>query len=269
MSKTKTNVDQNPENEKTGSRYHLLDAYRGITIISMVLYHSCFDYFYAFGKDPSWISKRSSFLWQQSICCSFIMLSGMVWPLGRRNALKRGLILIGLGTLITLVTAVFIPEETINYGILTFMGIATLFMIPLDRLRNSKFGKNKSVLTELPIIIICLVLFILLKYLPNGYIGTRYHILYRFPDSLYNYPALIPFGLPTPDFRSGDYFPVIPWIFLYIIGCELGRILFNNETFKKAASKKIPVLSYLGTKSLLIYMIHQPVCYGIIWLICL
>ncbi|MCR4807088.1 MAG: DUF1624 domain-containing protein [Lachnospiraceae bacterium] len=255
--------------DKTDKRNQLIDAFRGLTMISMVLYHTCYDYFAAFGNDPSWTGKRGVFLWQQSICISFILVSGLVWKAGRKHALRRGLILIGLGTAITLITVALMPGQAIYYGILTFMGMACLFMIPLDRLMvNSKFGKNKPVLTELIHILICLILFALTKHLPNGYIGTRYHRLITLPDVLYSNAALAPLGLPSPSFRSADYFPLIPWFFMFIIGYRLGNILLENEGFNKAGRIRIPFLSWLGTKSLLVYIIHQPICYALVWLIC-
>ena len=289
-----TNISQKDDNiisvpnstDAKNVRFHLLDAFRGVTMISMVLYHSCYDYFSAFGKNPGWIATKGAFLWQQSICISFILLSGMVWRFGRRHALKRGLILIALGSAITLITVAFMPSQAIHYGILTFMGIATLFMIPLDRLwnrnntesntiespagtpYNSKFGKNKPVLTELFHIVICLIIFAVTKHMPHGYIGTRYHILVHMPDALYKYAALAPLGFPAPGFGSADYFPVIPWIFMYLTGFHLGNILFDRDSFIKIGNKRIPFLSWLGTKSLLVYIIHQPVCFGIVWLIC-
>ena len=248
-------------------RFCLIDAYRGITMISMVLYHACYDYFSAFGRDPLWITTRGAFIWQQSICISFILVSGMVWSFGRRHALKRGIILLALGTAITLVTATFMPSQAIYYGVLTFMGAATLFMIPLDRLlNNQKSGKDNPVPTELIHILICFILFILTKHLASGYIGTRYHKLISLPDTLYRYRALAPLGLPDHGFSSGDYFPLIPWIFMYLIGYHLGKIILTDKN--TLLKRSIPVLTKLGTKSLLVYIIHQPVCYALLWLMC-
>ena len=268
MTNNTTYAKQN--NPATTERNHLIDAYRGFTMISMILYHACYDYFIAFGRNYNFLHSVYPFLWQQSICISFILVSGMVWPLGRKHALKRGLILIALGTAITLVTVIIMPSEAIHYGILTFMGIATLFTIPYDRALtlNQKSGKDNPVLTGSLHILICLILFVLTKRLPNGYIGTRTYALTYLPDFLYKYPALTPFGFPTPDFRSSDYFPVIPWIFMYILGYHLGKLLRSTDTFARLGRQRIPLLSWLGTKSLLVYIIHQPICFGLMWLIC-
>ena len=281
-------------NKINHSRNYIIDAYRGITIISMVLYHACFDYFISFGRNTDWLKSQATFLWQQSICISFIIVSGMVWPLGKKRAIKRSIILLIMGFIITIVTMIITPETAIHYGILTFIGLATLFMIPIDRMinqntsssnsllksdDNTKIGKNIPVPAESFVdsnssniknavgIIICLILFMITKHFPNGYIGTRRHAFINLPMSMYKYVALIPFGFPTPDFVSGDYFPLIPWIFMYILGYFLGRVLFTNDRFNRIGEIRIPILSFLGTKSLLIYALHQPVCYGIMWLL--
>lgn len=261
---------------RNGTRNHLIDAYRGLTMISMVLYHACYDYFIIFQKDYAWLTSRITYLWQQSICISFITVSGLVWRYGRRRALKRGLTLIALGTLITFTTMILMPGEAIHYGILTFMGIATLFMIPYNRLNllitentdNSKFGKNTAAPTELLLCLLYVILFAITKHFPNGYIGSRFNVLLRLPDSLYKYDAFVPFGFPPSDFKSADYFPVIPWIFMYLFGYHAGKVLLDNPVFAKLGTRRLPFMSWLGTKSLLVYIIHQPICFGIVWLIC-
>ncbi|MCR5508126.1 MAG: DUF1624 domain-containing protein [Lachnospiraceae bacterium] len=263
----KPETTKNNDQRSNGGRLHLIDAFRGFTMISMVLYHSCYDWFEAFGHNPGWIFNRGAFIWQQSICISFIIISGMVWCMGRRHAVKRGLILLALGTAVTLVTVGFMPSQAIYYGILTFMGCATLLMIPLDKLfgYNQKSGKNTLVLTELIHILICLLLFAVSKHIPNGYIGTEYHRIFDLPDTIYRFRCLAILGLPDPAFSSADYFPVIPWIFMYLSGYHAGKMLpgLRAEFLKK----RIPFLSKLGTKSLLVYIIHQPVCYAIVMLL--
>ena len=261
------------------TRNYILDAYRGFTMISMILYHSCYDYFVVFNKGRDFLSSRACFLWQQSICISFILLSGMVWEYGRKNALKRGIILNLLGFVITFVTLFAMPEEAIFFGILNFMGCVVLFMIPISKLVDMIIGRSTTASAEsdasnnknakyIAGIIICLIIFMITKRFPNGYIGSRYHSLIPLPDSLYRYQAFVPFGFPPKDFRSSDYFPIIPWLFMYITGYFLGKLLNKSASFTKLGETRIPFFSWLGTKSLLIYVLHQPVCFAIVWLIC-
>lgn len=91
-------------------RYVLLDSIRGITLLSMILYHGMFDLVEIYGLYVPWFVERPGYIWQQSICWIFILLSGFCWNLGKRH-LKRGLVISAWGLLITGVTYAFMPSE--------------------------------------------------------------------------------------------------------------------------------------------------------------
>ena len=57
-------------------RYRLLDELRGLDLISMMLYHGMWDVVFLFGITQKWYIGRPGFLWQQSICWVFLLLSG-------------------------------------------------------------------------------------------------------------------------------------------------------------------------------------------------
>ena len=57
-------------------RYAGLDTLRGVTLVSMMAYHACWDLVYIFGMDWDWYGSFGAYLWQQSICWTFILLSG-------------------------------------------------------------------------------------------------------------------------------------------------------------------------------------------------
>ena len=78
------------------TRYAGPDTLRGLTLVSMMFYHACWDLAYIFGMDWGWYASFGSYLWQQSICWTFILLSGFCWSLGRHR-LKRGLMAFGGG----------------------------------------------------------------------------------------------------------------------------------------------------------------------------
>ena len=49
---------------QTGSkRENLIDALRGAAVVSMVLFHFCYDRFMILGRDPAWYGKTPVFLW--------------------------------------------------------------------------------------------------------------------------------------------------------------------------------------------------------------
>lgn len=67
-----------------------LDSLRGLTLVSMIAYHACWDLVYLYGMPWDWYRSFWAYAWQQSICCTFILLSGYCWQMGR-HPLRRGL----------------------------------------------------------------------------------------------------------------------------------------------------------------------------------
>lgn len=114
-------------------RYALLDELRGLDLVSMMLYHACWDMMFLFGIWMDWYAGMPGRLWQQAICWVFILLSGFCVPLGHRT-LKRGAQVFAAGALVTVVTLVFMPEDRVVFGVLTFLGSAMLLTGVLEPL---------------------------------------------------------------------------------------------------------------------------------------
>ena len=112
--------------------YGLLDTVRGVCILSMVAYHGMYDLVDIFGLPSAWYTGLPGYIWQQSICWTFILLSGLCWQLSRRHV-KRGLLLVGCGAAITLITWLVMPSQRILYGVLNLLGLSALLLIPLDK----------------------------------------------------------------------------------------------------------------------------------------
>ena len=241
----------------TSKRLHLLDAYRGFVVLMMIAFHFSYDVFVLYKGQTDWPRLTPVFLWEQYICWSFNLLSGFVWSYGRKNSIKRGVIVNLCGLAVTFVTILAMPQAPILYGVLTFLGCAMILMVPLSKLLDR--------LPALPVLIGSFLLFLVTFSIPRGGIGIYTKQLIRLPEAFYSSDLLTPLGFPKRGFVSSDYFPLIPWIFLYICGYALNRLFADNEKFKAFASIKIPVLDFIGRHSLLFYMLHQPV----IMLICM
>ena len=232
-------------------RFAGLDTIRGITLISMIAYHACWDMVYLFGADWDWYRSDGAYLWQQSICWTFILLSGYCWHLGRHHG-KRGLLVFGGGALVSAVTFVAMPENLVFCGVLTLLGSAALLTIPLDPLLRripARAGLAGSFL-----------LFLLTREVNSGYLGFEGVKVLTLPEGLYRnyFTALL--GFPQPGFYSTDYFSLLPWVFLFWTGYYLYR-LRRQEPPRLA----LPVVTALGRHSLLVYLLHQPVVYGVLW----
>ena len=232
-------------------RYQILDTIRGLALASMVLYHAAWDLVYLFGADWPWYHGFAAHVWQQSICWTFILLSGYCWALGRRQ-LRRGLEVFLCGALITAATWYFMPGNLVYCGVLTLLGASSLLLVPLapvlERL-PAQAGAAGS-----------FVLFLLFRDVNGGYLGFEGTRLAALPDGLYRDHLTALLGFPPADFFSTDYFSLLPWFFLFLAGWFLFRL--RPEEAREIS--RVPVVTAMGRRSLLIYLLHQPVIYALL-----
>ena len=214
-------------------RYALLDELRGLDLVSMMLYHACWDMMFLFGIWMDWYAGMPGRLWQQTICWVFILLSGFCAPFGR-YMLRRGTVVFGAGAVVTLATLVFMPEGRVIFGVLTFLGAAMLLTGVLEPL--------------------------LKKVMPAVGLGGWKLML---PQSLYaNYFTAF-FGFYPDWFYSTDYFGLLPWLFLFWAGYYLHKAV-GRRRMEPLRRPVCPALGWMGRHSLLLYLLHQPVIYGVL-----
>ena len=238
--------------EKGGlKRLALLDTIRGLTLISMILYHASWDAVYLFDLSWPWFHSDGVYLWQQSICWTFILLSGFCWPLGRRSA-RRGLVVFAAGAIISLITVLFVPENRIVFGVLTLLGSCMLLMLPAENLLRRVPAAAGLTASALP--------FILLRGVNEGYLGIGGWSL-QLPERLYQGPLATYLGFMDPSFYSTDYFSLLPWSFLFAAGYFLCRLIEPAQKKIRAFEREISLVSSVGKRSLPVYLLHQPVIY--------
>lgn len=237
------------------TRLHLLDALRGVMMINMIAYHGMWNLVNLFGIRVDWYAGTPKYIWQQCICWTFITLSGFCWSMSK-NHLRRGLLVFGGGVLVSLVTCVLMPENRIIFGILTCIGSCVLLMIPLERLLKK--------IPALPGAAVSFALFALLRNCSRGNLGFEGLVIAPLPAQLYRNYLTAYLGFPHPGFYSTDYFPLFPWLFLFVTGFFLYRALGERQLNERLFAKgNVPVLNRIGQNSLLIYLLHQPVLYGL------
>ena len=231
------------------SRLYGLDTLRGLTLVSMIAYHACWDLVWMFGMDWDWYRGQGAFFWQQSICWTFILLSGYCWSLGRRH-LRRGLTVFAAGALVSAVTLIAMPENAVRFGVLTLLGSASLLLIPLERILRrvpARLGLVGS-----------FFLFGLLRNVSDGFLGLGGKVWISLPETWYCNAVSAYLGFPPPGFFSTDYFPLLPWLLLFLTGYFLWRLRPEDA----AHGPRVPVLTAMGRHSLLLYLLHQPLLYA-------
>lgn len=237
-------------------RYTGLDCLRGIVLISMILFHATWDLVYLFGVEWEWFLSGASRLWQQSICWSFILLSGFCWHFSRKPW-KRGIMIFVAGIIITIVTKIFMPSGIIIFGVLTLLGSSMLIMVPLNQLMKHW----NPVLSAM----LFFGLFVFTRNVNYGYLGFGKWNFMALPQEWYRNLWTTYLGFMQPGFFSTDYFSLVPWLFLFVTGYFLKLLFEKHQWMDMLCKPQCKWLEWLGQHSLLIYMIHQPIVYGVLW----
>jgi uncharacterized membrane protein len=156
-----------------------------------------------------------------------------------RPYLLRGLKIFGCGMLFTLVVWAA-RVGYVHFGVLHLIGFASIAAYPFLRERGLNF-------------FLWAVLFT----------GGYFLLTPRF-----DYPWLLLLGLVPEAYYPNDYFPVIPYFGVVLLGIFLGNTLYGPEGRRfllPDISHWPPIrgLQWLGRHSLIIYLTHQLVLFGI------
>jgi len=231
-------------------RIILIDLLRGLAIALMFIYHFCFDlnYFgyvsFRFNSDPFWLHFRALIV---SLFLGVVGFSLYLAHQGRWNRqtwLKRFGLLVLASLAVSVSSYLMYPESFIFFGILHFIALASLLGLLFLRL-----GYLNLVIG--PIILL---------------IGNHYS------HAFFNQPAWQWFGLMTHGPSTEDYVPLFPWFGMVLIGLGLAFWTKNNQTLSRVLHWQnqhalVTTLTFAGRHSLLIYLLHQPVFLGLLYLV--
>lgn len=241
---------------RKNKRMDSLDAIRGVAILAMVFYHALYDVSDIFGYKIPLFDILTPL--EPPFAGAFILLAGVSSRYSHSN-IKRGAKVLILGMAVTAVTVIFIPSQSIYFGILHFMGCAILLFELVKPAADRIPAKAAAVIWT--------VLFILTFRMPETHIiGIPGLFGAALPRILQNTPYLFALGFPDGYFYSADYFPMIPWFFVFLIGTVIGVPIKNHRLPEKFYTVRIPFFAAAGRNTLLIYLLHQPVIYGLLTL---
>lgn len=242
-------------------RLNEIDFLRGVAIVLMVSFHVIFN-LKKFGIESVSSSIQLSKVfweWYPNLSSTlFLVLVGTSAVLNSKysqnpiaSVRKRGFHILCYALAVTAVTIVATPQNIVYFGVLHCIGISLLAVTP----------------------------FLKFTYL-NLLLGL---LLLLVSEPFRSLPISVPWfiwiGLVPPKFSMGDYFPLIPYFGLVLIGVFAGRMIYLNNSFelknhpscyRLVSSHPGRILQILGRKSLFIYLVHQPLlialfyCLGLI-----
>lgn len=231
----------------TATRFWEIDALRGLAVAAMVFFHLMWDLWF-FGLTAQDIASPAWQSFARSIGGTFIFVMGVSLALTgarlrerggnlSRWALRRGAMIFGLGLVISLATFAAVGDAWVRFGILHFAGAAILLSPPFVRLRA-------------PLVALIGILALAVGHILNGLSAP--------------WPWLLPLGVAPRDVRMVDYYPLLPWFGVMLLGIAAGKVAYASGVRRfslpdLSTSTPVRALSLAGRHSLLIYLAHQPI----------
>lgn len=238
-------------------RVHLMDELRGVLIVGISLYHLLYDLAVIFPVGIPWMFSD----WMNGIrnvmAGSLIVISGISCHYARSN-LRRGIRTFLLGMALTAVTGLVIPSQFILFGILHFFGSMMMLYALLEPALKR--------IPTLPGLVGSALLFLLTWPIYSGFVRL-FGVTLFLPGFLYNNPLTYPLGFACAGISSADYYPLMPWGFLFLAGSFFGRWVREEKLPDFCYQSHLPWLAWVGSHTMAIYLIHQPVIYGVLMLI--
>ena len=240
-----------------------LDFLRGIALIMMLFMHMSWDVRYEFGADV-FSYLEAGWFWSfvhPVIVVLFVGVSGICCTLSRNNV-RRGLKLLGSALLLTLVTfliTVFAGIQClIIFNVLALLTCG-VFLYALISFIEKKTGANANAVNVIMglaglYIVIC---------------GCNINYMDYSTDSLLFLP--VGFEIAGSPWMA-DYMPLFPWLGVFLIGCVIGRMCYKDKKTLfvgrgKAMTAIARPVEFIGRHSLIIYLVHQPAVYAVLYLL--
>lgn len=221
------------EKKSENVRYRLVDHWRAVAIILMIFFHFSFD-LNVFGYIKIDVQK-DLFWWflPRIIVFMFMMAVGVSLRIVHKDGFKPKkfwprFIQISVFALIISATTYFMfPKNWVYFGTLHSISVCSFLALPF--ISRPKLA---------------------------GVLGT-----------LIIMPSLVGFDYPFYKMQhiSMDYIPPLPWLGHVLIGiyCEFRN--WDKFSYKTLPAPTEKLLNFMGRHGLAIYVLHQPIMYGILY----
>jgi uncharacterized membrane protein len=211
-----------------------LDSLRGLAVVWMVVFHATYD-MRMFNLNDIDMSQGFWFAFPRLIAGTFLFCVGISLhythtPRINWISLRKRCLLLGFcSTIISIATFFTFRAQWIYFG--------TLHCILVGSLLGAFFVNHRKAAFSVMVLI-----------LASQY-GLGYDI--KWVSSI-------------TQRQSMDFIPIYPWFWVILLGILLAPVLERSSFLQKLPPSKR--LHFLGRTSLRIYLIHQPVLFGLIWL---
>jgi uncharacterized membrane protein len=229
------------------ARLPWIDAARGIAIVAMVIYHFSWDLRFFGFTDADVTGSLGWKLFARSIAGSFLALVGVSLVLAAESGFDharylRRLAVIALAAAgITVVTWFVTPDAYVFFGILHCIAVASVVGLPF-------------VWTPVWFTVAAAVLAFALPSLVSA--------------PVFDAPWLVWLGLGIVPPRSNDFVPLFPWLGTVLVGIAAARATLDSKRGAPLLGRlRRPAPAALvraGRWSLVIYLVHQPVLFGLV-----
>lgn len=216
-------------------RSHFLDSLRGMAVVWMIIFHTSYDLkmFHYVNWDFSqgfWYGFPRVIAFTFLFCVGWSLNYGHTPKINWRSLNKRTLKLGGAALAVSVGTYFLFPSQWIFFGTLHCICVGSIL--------------GALVVNHRRLVVTLLISILVLQY------GLNYDI--KWVSSIIQKPSM-------------DFIPIYPWFWAILLGIFLGPILSSSSLINGRKSNRF--LNFLGQHSLKIYLIHQPVIFGVIWLV--
>ena len=226
-------------------RIHVIDAARGIALLAMAIYHFTWDLGNFGYVAPDLATTGGWAIFAHMIAGSFLFLAGYsLWMAHGRDLrlpsfLKRLALLVAAAIAITVVSVFATPDAVIYFGILHAIAAASVIGL--------LFLRVPAAIT----LLVALAAVLLPHFVKFDALDPRY---------------LAWIGMAAHPVSSNDYVPLLPWIGPFLAGIAVSKLSLTWLKRQRQLPQNENVLTFLGRHSLIFYLLHQPILFGLVYL---
>ena len=229
-------------------RLRLFDAIRGFSVVSMVAFHFCYDLKFIAGHELAWFEPPLRDIWRASISWTFLFVAGCMCALSRHNG-RRAMRYGALALAIYIATSIAAVDAPISFGIIYCMAACTFVEWLLELLKLRPKGPLVAA-----VLFVC---FVLLLPLASHHVGIG-PLGVTVPSAPYETGLFSWLGMPGPGFLSSDYYPLLPYLMIFLAGSSMGWWWKERGFPPMAYELGCPPLEAVGRHPLIVYVAHQP-----------